>query len=130
MAKNIKDIYKKALQERSKDRKKGWQMEDSEAVALEIIRAQIDSAGKEVKIPADRMARITAALQITPKRIVQFIKTELKASGADLDSESEEYLDTLVDLKKFRDEAVVAGLVEKGGKGKKKKRTLADLMKS
>jgi hypothetical protein len=61
---------------------------------------------KEVNLSAERMGRITTAMQVTPKRIVQLIKAELKAAEAEMDDASEEYLLDLFDISKFRKDLV------------------------
>ena len=126
---SIVDVFEKALNERATAGKKGWEMEDSEAVALQVIRAQKDGNNKDIKLTPDREARIKAALQITPARVLQFIKMELKQSGVELDETSEEILRKLVDLAEARKQVVATGLVEKGGKGKKKAVSFAEILR-
>ena len=131
--KSINDIvglYKKAVTDTAAARKSGWGAENSESVALQLIKAQSDSEGKEVKLSAERLGRITAAMQITPRRVVQSIKSELKAAGAELDDNSESFLLDLFDIVKFRKELIGADLVKPSGKGREKKQSLKDLFAS
>jgi hypothetical protein len=73
--------------------------------------------------------KITAALQLTPKRVVAFIKAELAAAAVVMDAETEERLLWLVDLPKVRTDLTRDGLLQKAGKGKKSKKKITDLLK-
>lgn len=121
--------FKEIFNEVKGDRTFGWEAEDSEAVAMKLIQKQIDRSGKEVKLTTEATARITAALQNTPKRIVRLIKAELEAAGAMVDSVTEAKLLWLVDLQKVRTDLVGAGIFQKGVKGQKRKVKVADLLK-
>jgi len=123
----IVTLYKKAINDAKGSRKSGWEAEYSEKVALQLIKVQTDEEGKDLKLTGDRMGRLTSAMQITPKRVVQLIKAELKAAGGELDDTSEAFLLDLFDIAKFRKELVEANIIQSGGKGKKKKESLKDL---
>ena len=126
--KELTELLKNTVEQKAETQKSGWNAEDSEKVALALVRVQTDADGKEVKLPPERIARITAAMQITPKRIVQLIKSELKAVDAEVDEVSEDLLMKVLDYPKFRTELEGLGMLEKTGKGgKKRKETLKEL---
>jgi len=111
------------------DRTHGWDAHDSQEVAMHLITAQTDKDGKEVKLGAERIAKINAAMLNAPKRIVDFIKDEVESAGAVMDHGTEEKLLWLMDLPKVRADLTAAGIFEKMGKGKKTKAKLTDLLK-
>jgi hypothetical protein len=125
----IENLFKQEFNKVKGDRTIGWEVEDSEQVALPLINALTSNDGKEVKIGADRMARISGAMMILPKRVVKFIKTEIEAAGAVMDDVTEERLLWLFDLAKVRHDLTEAGLLEKAGKGKKSKPKIVDVLK-
>ncbi len=122
------DLFKKTFDAVKGARTYGWDAEDSEKVAMPLILALNEKDGKEFKPSKELMAKITAALQLTPKRIVAFIKAELAAAGIVMDAETEGQLGWLVDLPKVRAELTGAGILQKAGKGKKEKKKITDLL--
>lgn len=128
-ANETETLFKQEFKKVKGDRTAGWDIEDSEKVALPLINALTGTDGKDIKISADRMARISAAMTITPKRVIRLIKSEIESAGAVMDGVTEERLMWLFDLTKVRHDLQEAGLLEKAGKGKKGKPKIADSLK-
>ena len=128
-ATETEDLFKKSFNAVKGDRTFGWDAEDTEKVAMPLILALNDKDGKEFKASKDLTTKITAALQLTPKRVVAFIKAEVVAAGAVMDSETEGRLAWLVDLPKVRAELTSAGILQKAGKGKKTQKKITDRLK-
>jgi len=124
------NLFKKCFDAVKGTRKSGWYAEDSERTVLSLIPlAFTDKDGKEFKPSKELTSRITAALQITPQRIVKFITSELESAGAVVDGTTEEQILWLVDLTKVRGDLTSDGILEKTGKGKKAKKKITDLLK-
>ena len=125
----IEEIFKKSFMSVKGERTSDWDADDSANVALPLIQAQTSKDGKDIKLTPEQTSRIQAAMQITPKRIVKFIKNELEAAGATMDDTTEEKLLWLFDLPKVRKELVDQGIFDKTGKGKRKQKSVAALLK-
>jgi hypothetical protein len=122
-------LFKKTFDEVKGARTYGWDAEDTEKVAMPLILALSEKDGKDIKPSKELTTKITAALQLTPKRVVAFIKAELAAAAVVMDAETEERLLWLVDLPKVRTDLTRDGLLQKAGKGKKSKKKITDLLK-
>jgi len=120
-------LYKKAINETKGNRNSGWGAEDSEKIALQLIKVQTDAEGKDVKNTGGAHGSHNRGHADRSQAVVQFIKTELKAGGIELDDVSEGFLLDLFDIPKFRTQLIGAELIKPGGKGKTKKQSLKEL---